>query len=71
MTLKECVNNTDNTNGWMDGWKNIERTAVVGFETWLVYEVFQSSLFLLFVTFDTLLGRYICLTGSCDFVIHE
>ena len=55
----------------MDGWKNIERTAVVGFETWLVYEVFQSSLFLLFVTFDTLLGRYICLTGSYDFVIHE
>ena len=43
----------------------------MGFETWLVYEVFQSSLFLLFVTFDTMLARYICLTGSGDFVIHE
>ena len=32
--------------------------------------VFQSS-FLLFVTFDMVLGRHICWTPSCYFVIHE
>ena len=32
--------------------------------------VFQSA-FLLFLTLDMMLGRHICLTRSCDFVIHK
>ena len=32
--------------------------------------VFQSS-FLLFVTFDTILGKYICWTSSYDFIVNK
>ena len=44
--------------------------AIVVFQNLLVLIVFQ-SLSLLFVIFKIMLGRHICVTRSCDFVIHK
>ena len=66
-TLKEGINNTANTNTNL---MEIEKDCSCGFWKHVTLTVFQSS-FLLFVTCEIILGRHICLIGSCDFVIHK
>ena len=40
------------------------------FTTLISLKVFQNS-FLLFITFDIVLGRHICWTRSCEFVVYK
>ena len=51
-------------------WLTIETDYYRSFWKLVGQTVFQSS-FLLFVTFDMVLGRHICWTPSCYFVIHK
>ena len=57
------------THGWTT-LKKIDGDGNCGFCKLVSLTVFQSS-FLLFVTFDTMLGKHICLIQSCDFLIHK
>ena len=55
--------------GWIT-FKKIEGDVNCGFCKLVSLTVFHSS-FLLFVTFDIMLWKHICLIQSCDFVIHK
>ena len=57
------------THGWTT-LKKIDGDGNCGFCKLVSLTVFQSSFFL-FVTFDTMLGKHICLIQSCDFLIHK
>ena len=73
--MKRRYKKTVNTKGGM--YRLTERrlrwiaiNIIVCLKTYVSLTFFQSSL-LLFVTFDIMLLRYICLTRGCDFVIHK
>ena len=59
----------------MHRWTNmqkIEVEAIVVFENLLASAmVFQKIKFMLFATFEIVLGRHICFTRSSDFVIQK
>lgn len=74
---KEAINYIANTKEGSQGirhwWTNMETIEAdwnYGFWKLASQTVFQSSL-VLFVTFDMVIGRHVCLTRSCDFLIHK
>ena len=54
----------------MENVKRLKRIAIVVSEKLLAQQFFRVD-FLLFSTFDMMLGWHICLRWSCDFLIHK
>ena len=56
-------------------WTKLERRAESDYSCWFwkfaSLTVFQTSFYGCFVAFEIRLGKYVCLTRSCDFVIHR